>query len=127
MPITRSIAGLAAAAALIGCGGDEETSQPRSTPAAAEPSGLGRAASELTTYLREETKGMTSSSAKPGQLVNLVEPFETKLKIYLVASAEIARDDKLADQVCGKVADSGIAEAQDALVVDIGDAAMGNC
>jgi hypothetical protein len=70
---------------------------------------------------------MTSSHAKPGQLVNLVEPFEGKLKIYLVASAEVASNDKLAGKVCRLVAKSGIAEARGALVVDIGDATMGNC
>ena len=120
--------GLAVGLAVPGCGRDaDDGAESKRAPVATADARLASAATELETYLVDHTRNLKDLGSEAGQVIDLVEPVDGRLKVMIFLSAEIAANRKPAQRICNLIKRSGVPEAEGALLVDSGNAPFQPC
>lgn len=108
---------------LAGCGGDDNDDQAAGDGAAPDAA----TAQRVQTYLLEHVKELGGTSADPGPVVSSVQATGGQLKVLTFLNDGLPGDVKATEELCRAIKASGVAEAQNASIVDAGDVEMRRC
>jgi hypothetical protein len=129
---TGALSAAFAGLALVSCGDDrdeqprgDEGQQQQQTPSQRAPDAA--AAERLETYLKNHAKQLPAGNAKGGQVISFVEASNGELKIWAFLNADVQDEEVKAAKVCRVAKESGVPEAQDAVVVDGGGVELQRC
>jgi hypothetical protein len=124
------LAACVAVVALVACGDASDEQAPADEgqqQASSQGAPDAAAAQRLERYLKNNAKQLPAGNAKRGQVIDFVEVSNGELKVWAFLNSDIHGEEAKAAKVCRVVKESGVPEANGAVVVDGGGVELQRC